>query len=311
MLGAMKLRAALTGWSVRDLPALAGRTVIVTGASSGIGTATAAALAGAGARVIAAVRDIARGRTALAGVPTMIESGMIKTGMIEIRRLDLADLAAVRSFAATIDEPVDIVINNAGVIGGRLRRTADGFELQFGTNHLGHFALTGLLLPMITDRVVTVASVAHRHGRIDLADPNFDHRRYRAGTAYAQSKLANLLFTHELQARLDAAGSSVRAYAVHPGAVASGIVDRFGPIARAIGPIIVRSSDEGALPSLFAATQPLPGGSYVVAGPRRGAYSGPTLGRPSATALDRALAADLWTLSERLTGVRFAISPGS
>ncbi|WP_188896654.1 SDR family NAD(P)-dependent oxidoreductase [Microlunatus endophyticus] len=297
----MRLPATPTGWSVRDLPVLAGRTVIVTGASSGIGAATATALAAAGARVIAAVRDVERGRTALAGVP----------GTIEIRRLDLADLAAVRSYVATIFEPVDIVINNAGVIGGRLRRTADGFELQFGTNHLGHFALTGLLLPMITDRVVTVASVAHRHGRIDLADPNFDHRRYRAGTAYAQSKLANLLFTQELQARLDAAGSPVRAHAVHPGAVASGIVDRFGPIARAIGPVIVRSSAEGALPLLYAATQPLPGGSYVVAGPRHGANSGPNLSRPSATALDRELAADLWTLSERLTGIRFAISSAS
>lgn len=229
-------------------------------------------------------------------------------GTVEVQRLDLADLAAIRAFAAAISDPVDILINNAGVIGGRLRRTADGFELQFGTNHLGHFALTNLLLPLIADRVVTVASVAHRRGRIDLADPNFEHRHYRTVAAYAQSKLANLLFVNDLQARLDAAGSSVRAYAVHPGAVASGIVDRFGPIARAIGPRIVRSPEEGALPSLYAATQPLPGGSYVVAGPRRGPDRGPRIGRPSPAALDRALASDLWALSERLTRVPFMIT---
>lgn len=186
-----------------------------------------------------------------------------------------------------------------------MRRTADGFERQFGTNHLGHFALTNLLLPMITDRLVTVASAAHRQGRIDLVDPNFNHRSYRAGTAYAQSKLANMLFTTELQARLVVSGSAVRAYAVHPGAVASGIADRFGPIARALGPRIVRSPAEGALPSLYAATQPLPGGSYVVAGPRRGPDRGPKLGEPSESALDRVLAGELWALSERLAHVRF------
>ena len=285
----------MAAWSLRDLPSLAGQTVLVTGASSGIGAATAAALAGVGARVIAAVRDVDRGGAAMAGVG----------GIVEVQRLDLADLASIRAFVATISGPVDILINNAGVIGGRLRRTVDGFELQFGTNHLGQFALTNLLLPIITDRVVTVASVAHHRGRIDLGDPNFDHRRYRAGAAYAQSKLANLLFTTELQARLDAAGSSLRAYAVHPGAVASGIADRFGPIARAVGPRIVRSSDEGALPSLYAATQMVPGGSYVVAGPRRGPNRGPRIGRPSTVALDRVLAGELWTLSERLTHVRF------
>ena len=284
-------------WSARELPDLAGRTAVVTGASSGIGAATTTALAAAGARVIAAVRDVGRGRAALASV----------AGVVDLQRLDLAELDAIRAFAAGISEPVDILINNAGVIGGRLRRTVDGFELQFGTNHLGHFALTNLLLPVITDRVVTVSSVAHRRGRIDLLDPNFERRRYRAGVAYAQSKLANLLFTTELQARLTAAGSPLRAYAVHPGAVASGIADRFGPVARAIGPRIVRSSSEGALPSLYAATQPLPGGSYVVAGPRRGPGAGPRLADPSPTALDRTLAAELWTVSEHLTRVSFGL----
>ncbi len=167
-----------------DLPPQTGRTVIVTGGGRGIGLATTAAFAAAGARVIAAVRDPGRAAAALADLP----------GTVQARRLDLADLASVRAFAAGIDEPVAILINNAGVIGGRYELTADGFERQFGTNHLGHFALTNLLLPRITDRVVSVASAAHRSGSLDPDDPRLATRRLPGMLGYARSKLANLLF---------------------------------------------------------------------------------------------------------------------
>ena len=191
------------GWDVSDLPDQRGRTVVVTGASSGLGQATAAAFALAGAHVVLAVRDAARGERAAAGM----------TGSTEVRRLDLADLASVRAFAAAWEGPLDVLVNNAGVMAVPRGRTVDGFETQLGTNHLGHFALTNLLLRHIADRVVTVSSAAHRHGRIDLEDLNWQQRRYRRWAAYGQSKLANLLFTLELERRLVEAGSPVRALA--------------------------------------------------------------------------------------------------
>ena len=192
-----------------DIPDLTGRTVIVTGASSGIGLATACALAEAGARVVLAVRNVDKGQAAAAGLP----------GLTEVRALDLARLDSVRAFAAGWDGPVDLLINNAGVSGPSLDRTADGFEMKFGTNHLGHFALTNLLLAHVTGRVVTVASQAERFGRLDFGDLNWERRAYQPSRAYNDSKLANLLFTAELQRRLTAAGSGVRANAAHPGLV--------------------------------------------------------------------------------------------
>src|SRR5699024_7093303 len=182
----------MTTFSVDALPDLTGRTAIVTGANSGIGRITAGALAEHGARVILAVRDVRKGGDAsatLAGEP-------------EVRRRDLADLASLRLFAGGIDGPVDLRLTHAGPRIPTLGTTADGFELQFGTNHLGHFALTNLLLPQIVGRVVTASSLAHRVGAINLHAPNWERRPYRASRAYAQSKLANLLFTAELQRRL-------------------------------------------------------------------------------------------------------------
>ena len=293
-----------TKWTSADLLSQDARTVIITGANSGIGLPTAQAFAKAGARVVLAVRDMAKGEVAAASI----------SGACEVRKLDLADLTSVRAFAKGFSGEVDVLINNAGVMRTPERRTADGFELQIGTNHLGHFALTNLLLPQITDRVVTVASGAHRGGSISLDDLNWESRRYDRWAAYQQSKLANLLFTLELQRRLTAAGSRVRALAAHPGYSATnlqfrserGLEDRL----MAIGNRLFAQSDEaGARPTLFAATQDLPGASYV--GPDGfGEHRGyPTLVGRTAAASDVEMAKRLWTLSETLTGVTFPLAP--
>src|ERR1700756_3030247 len=187
----------MTSWTAADLPSFAGRTVIVPGANSGLGAVTARELARVGAQVTLAVRNTGKGEAAAREM----------TGDVEVRRLDLQDLSSVRQFADGVDT-VDVLINNAGIMATPYALTADGFESQIGTNHLGHFALTNLLLPKLTDRVVTVSSVMHRIGRISLKDLNWQSRRYSAWPAYGQSKLANPLFTSELQRRLDTVGSS-------------------------------------------------------------------------------------------------------
>lgn len=294
----------MTTFSVADLPDMTGRTVVVTGANSGLGRVTASALASAGARVMVAVRDTAKGSEAVKAM----------TGDLVVRRLDLADLASVRAFAEGVDEPVDLLINNAGVMIPPLGRTADGFELQFGTNHLGHFALTNLLLPQITGRVVTVSSTGHRAGSIDLEDLNWEQRRYRAMRAYGQSKLANLLFTAELQRRLTEVGSPVLATAAHPGAASTNLLrppgkrPRLEALRQWFAHLIAQSDDDGALPTLYAAVADIPGNSY--AGPSgflegRGA---PTLVGRSKQARDDALARRLWTASEQLTDVTFPLA---
>ena len=197
---------------------MTGRTVVITGANSGIGRAAALALVARDARVVLAVRNADKGREAAAGMP----------GHVEVRQLDLADLASVRAFAEDFTEPVDVLINNAGIMVPPFSRTVDGFELQFGTNHLGHFALTNLLLPRIRERVVTVSSSGHRVGRVDFDDLNWERKPYRAMPAYAQSKLANLLFTAELQRRLTELGSAVIATAAHPGMAATNLLKPSG-----------------------------------------------------------------------------------
>jgi len=240
----------MSGWTAKDLPRQDGRTVVITGATSGIGRAAAAELARVGARVVLAVRNTEKGERIAA------ELG----GGAEARPLDLTDLASVRAFAAGWDGPIDVLINNAGVMAVPEGRTKDGFETQIGTNHLGHFALTGLLLGHVRDRVVQVASGAHRIGKIDLDDLNWERRSYRRWPAYGQSKLANLLFVHELQRRLRAAGSPVRALAAHPGYAATELQSRTGNAlqnaAMAIGnTLFAQSGEQGAWPTLFAATQ--------------------------------------------------------
>jgi NAD(P)-dependent dehydrogenase (short-subunit alcohol dehydrogenase family) len=295
----------MSTFSTADVPDMTGRSVIVTGANSGIGAAAARALASAGARVVLAVRTLDKGRAAVA---TM-------AGETEVRELDLARLASVREFAAAWDGEIDLLINNAGVMVPPLTRTADGFELQFGTNHLGHFALTNLLLEHVSGRVVTVSSTAHRFGRIDFEDLNWERKPYNAGRAYGQSKLANLLFTAELQRRLTAAGSDVLATAAHPGYAATNLQShsqrRSLDLLMAISNrLFAQDENGGALPTLYAAVADIPGNSF--AGPegfmeQRGA---PKLVGRSAAAQDMDVAHRLWDVSEELTGVRFPLGAG-
>ena len=291
-------------WTAADLPALDGRSAVVTGANSGLGLVTARELARAGARVVLAVRDTTRGERAASTI----------AGDTEVRELDLADLASVRAFAHGWDGELDLLINNAGVMAVPERRTKDGFELQIGTNHLGHFALTNLLLGRISGRVVTVSSTAHRAGRIRLDDLNWERDPYERWPAYCQSKLANLLFTMELQRRLEQAGSAVVAHAAHPGYASTNLQGHTGNAVQHVfmsvtNRLLAQSDRMGALPTLYAATQDLPPDSYV--GPRglteqRG-YPG-AAGRTPASR-DPEVARRLWELSEELTGVPFGLSP--
>ena len=291
----------MSRWSTNDLPNLTGRTVIVTGANSGIGLATTRALAGAGAHVVLAVRDVERGRAAAASAP----------GSTEVRRVDLADLSSVRAFAAEWDGRISVLVNNAGIMMVPEGRTADGFERQFGTNHLGHFALTNLLLPHITDRVVTLSSRAHQWDRGRMYFDNLDLAgNYTPTRAYAQSKLSNLLFTAELQRRLTAAGSSVRSYAAHPGYAATELQSHSGSrvtgaLLKVGNAVFAQSAEAGALPSLYAATQDLPGDSFAGPDGFSEMRGGPKLVDRSDAAKNPESAARLWTLSEEMTGVKF------
>ncbi|MFJ8279159.1 oxidoreductase [Streptomyces griseoviridis] len=291
-------------WNVTDIPDQSGRTAVVTGANSGLGIATVEALAGAGAHVVLAVRDPRRGEAAAARIP----------GSVEVRRLDLADLASVREFAAGWRGDLDLLINNAGVMNIPESATKDGFETQFGTNHLGHFALTNLLLPHLTERVVTVSSGAHRMpGTPRIHFDNLDLTgEYAPMKAYSQSKLANLLFTLELQRRLTAAGSSVRATAAHPGWAATNLQSHDGSAVRRAfmrvgNRLVAQDNRAGALPTLYAAVADLPGASYVGPDGLGEMRGGPALVGRSAAASDPAAARRLWTVSEELTGVTFPV----
>jgi NAD(P)-dependent dehydrogenase (short-subunit alcohol dehydrogenase family) len=286
-------------WTVEDAPDQAGRSVIVTGANSGLGEATARALAARGGRVILACRNVDKGKAAAARM----------TGDVSVRRLDLADLASVRTFAEETP-PFDVLVNNAGVMAIPLRRTADGFEMQLGTNFLGHFALTVRLLPSIADRVVTVSSSAHRWGRINLDDLNWERRRYRRWLAYGQSKLADLMFAYELDRRLQRSGSAVRSVAAHPGYAATELQSGTESPAERImalgNRLIAQSAERGALPLVYAATMPdVPGGGYWGPDGLAELTGHPTRVSSSRSSRDAGTAARLWTLAEALTGVSF------
>jgi NAD(P)-dependent dehydrogenase (short-subunit alcohol dehydrogenase family) len=288
-------------WTASDIPDQSGRTAIVTGANSGIGLVTARELARAGARVIMACRDVSKGIAAAAKV----------TGDVEVRALDLTDLASIHEFADSITDDVHLLINNAGVMATPLRRTTDGFELQFGTNHLGHFALTGLLLPRVRDRVVTVSSTVHWVGRINLDDLNWERRRYFRWPAYTQSKLANLLFAFELTRRLTAAGSAVRATSAHPGYASTNLQSHTeSPLdfVMSIGNrLVAQSPSMGALPTLYAAVADVPSGSFAGPGGVTGQHGHPKLVGRSKAARDPDVARALWDRSEELTGVTYSI----
>lgn len=299
-------------WTAEQIPDQTGRVAIVTGANSGLGLATARELARHGAHVVLACRDREKGAAAQHEI-----AAAAPDATVELAALDLASLVSVRAFAeeflATHDG-LDLLINNAGVMASPRRMTADGFELQLGTNHLGHFALTGLLLGALEGRegarVVTVSSGAHRAGRIDFENLQRT-RRYFRWFAYGQSKLANLLFAFELERGLRAAGSTVSSMAAHPGYAATNLQFAAPPLIDqafmfVLNRIVAQKAEMGALPTLYAATVPsLPGGSFI--GPdgfaeQRG-Y--PRRVRASAAANDAATALRLWRVSEQLTGVTY------
>ncbi|OBB82692.1 oxidoreductase [Mycobacterium sp. 852002-30065_SCH5024008] len=289
----------MPGWTAADLPSFAGRTVVITGANAGLGEVTARELARAGARVVLAVRNTEKGKAAAERM----------AGDVEVRQLDLQDLGSVRRFADEM-ATLDVLVNNAGIMATKPAVTADGFEGQIGTNHLGHFALTNLLLPKLTDRVVTVSSLMHHFGYISLKDLNWQSRPYSAWLAYSQSKLANLLFTSELQRRLGTAGSPLRALAAHPGWSHTNLQGNSGrklgdAAVLAVDRIVSTDVDFGARQTLYAVSQDLPGDTFV--GPRFGLY-----GRTQPTwrnwpARRAGTAAALWDLSEELTGTAFPL----
>lgn len=285
----------MTGWTASEVPDQTGRTVVVTGASSGLGAEATRVLAGAGARVIMACRDADRAR-AVAGTAG---------GATEFRRVDLADLSSVRAFADGLDRDVDVLINNAGVMAVPMGTTADGFERHIGTNHLGTFALTGLLADRVRDRVVTVSSGLHVLGRIH-DDLHWERRRYRRWPAYAQSKLANLLFAYELQRRLSRSGRRTISVAAHPGVVATEGQQRERSLqGRVLAGGTPQSPAMGVLPIVFAATAATVRGGTCV-GPdgfaQRTGY--PTTVRSSRASRDTRTATELWGQSVELTGVR-------
>jgi len=288
----------VTNWTAALLPDLTGKTFIVTGATSGLGKATADALAHAGAHVVLAVRNPVKGRAVAKGIARDTE----------VRELDLSSLSSVRAFASSWQEPIDVLINNAGIMQVPETRTPDGFELQFGTNHLGHFALTNLLLPQIRGRIVTLSSDFHRGAKLNLDDPNWLRRPYNSSQAYKDSKLANLLFARELHRQLSACGSQILSVAAHPGVVRTGL---FGHVAGASGllldigsRIVGHGVDQGILPTLFAATQDIPGGTFI--GPKgfRQLRGVPGIVNSSKNGNNTELGQRLWQLSESLTGAR-------
>ncbi|MGX9787539.1 oxidoreductase [Mycobacterium sp. MMS18-G62] len=289
----------MSQWTAADLPSFAGRTVIVTGANSGLGLVTARELARVGAKTILAVRNTAKGDEAASGM----------TGDVEVRKLDLQDLSSVREFAAGVDG-VDVLINNAGIMAVPYELTVDGFESQIGTNHLGHFALTNLLLPKLTERVVTVSSQMHLLGYISLKDLNWKSRPYSAWLAYGQSKLANLMFSSELQRRLDAAGSALKSHAAHPGYSATNLQGHTG---NRVGSwfwdtgnrLVATDADFGARQTLYAASQNLPGDSFI--GPRFGMRGATGRSPRSPLAHNGKKATALWDLSEQLTDTKFPL----
>jgi NAD(P)-dependent dehydrogenase (short-subunit alcohol dehydrogenase family) len=306
----------MAGWTAADMPDRSGRVALVTGASSGLGLVTARELARVGATVVMAVRDLASGDDAAVRIRRAVPDARL-----ELARLDLADLASVRAFAEELADRhdwVDPLVNNADVLAVPYRKTVDGFEMQLGTNHLCHFALTGRLLPAMVlsaePRVVTVSSGAHRMGRIDFDDLQSE-RRYERWTAYGQSKLANLLFMFELGRRAAAAGTALRSVAAHPG-YADTNLKPVGPrmsgsrlmerASRLANRLVAQSAEQGALPTLYAATVPgLPSGSFVGPDGPLEARGHPQLVGASARARDEQAAHRQWEISETLTGVRY------
>ena len=306
-------------WNEKDVPDESGRVAIVTGSNTGLGYDTARVLAARGARVVLAVRDTAKGEQAAARI-----RGLSAAAEVTVHKLDLGSLASVRAAATELGATfprIDLLINNAGVMYPPKQTTADGFELQFGTNHLGHFALTGLLLNNMLNvegsRVVAVASIAHNiRAKIDFDDLQWESRRYDRVAAYGQSKLANLMFTYDLQRRLAAAaktnGAKTIAVAAHPGVAATELV-RHVPGASLPGVSwlsgrLLNTSELGALPTLRAATDPaVRGGQYYGPDGFKELRGYPVLVTSNAQSNDKAVQERLWSVSEKLTGVTYPV----
>ncbi len=311
-------------WSAEQIPDQSGRTAVITGANSGIGLVTARELARQGATVVVACRDTDKGDAAVVKMRAELgEQG--EAAAFHVRALDLASLDSVRSFAsdaiAAFPDGIDLLVNNAGVMAPPRKETADGFELQFGTNHLGHFALTGLLFDELKkrpgSRVVTVSSNAHKMGKMNFEDLQSENS-YRRWNAYGQSKLANLIFALDLQKRIDEAGLDMKSMAAHPGlsstnlgsagtGTGNGIVNLLTtPVLKFSHVVFAQDAEHGALPTLFAAVSPgLAGGSYIGPdgiGEHRGS---PTVVAPRKVAHDHEVAEKLWNASVELTGVGF------
>ncbi len=302
------MSTATQKWSPTPVPDQSGRTIVITGANSGIGLEAAKVLSHKGARVVMACRNPGKAQAAQREVG----------GASEVAQLDLADLASVHAFADGLDGgtgSIDVLVDNAGVMAPPLSRTVNGFESQLGTNVIGHAALTALLLPRVTDRVVWLSSQAHRMGSIDLADLNWEHRAYRRWPAYGQSKLADLMLAYELQRRLTLAGSPVRSVAAHPGYSSTNLQKGMGgsflkPLQDLVAKagIFVQTAEAGAWPTLMAATDPdLPGGSYVGPSGPGEMTGGPRLVGSSAASRDAGVQQALFDQVEERSGVSFGL----
>jgi NAD(P)-dependent dehydrogenase (short-subunit alcohol dehydrogenase family) len=308
-------------WTSKNIPDQHGRLAVITGANSGLGFQTSRALAAKGARVVMACRDLAKGQVAADQILTTVPAADL-----QVMALDLASLDSVRAFAATLKDrypALDLLVNNAGVMAIPFRNTADGFEMQFGVNHLGHFALTGLLLEALlaTDhsRVVTVSSGMHLSGKINLKDLNSENGYSKWG-AYGQSKLANLLFAYELQRRLSQGNYQTISVAAHPGYAATNLQSAGprmekntlqGSMMNVANRLFAQSAEMGALPTLYAATAPdVNGCDYIGPGSMMGMRGYPHKASSSLASYDPELAYQLWLTSEQMTGVSYAFLNG-
>ncbi|RRR99613.1 oxidoreductase [Glycomyces terrestris] len=296
-------------WSTADIPDQTGRVFLVTGANSGLGLETSKAVARRGAKVVMAVRNAAAGKAAAAAIADEVPGADL-----DVRTLDLADLDSVRAFADAFEGRLDVLVNNAGIMAPPRSLSPQGHESQFATNHLGHFALTGLLLDRLggdDPRVVTVSSLAHGHGRIHFDDLSGE-RGYTPVRYYGQSKFANALFGLELERRFRAAGSGAKSLIAHPGLSATGLLRSTSTLIRVVGrmvvPLTTQSAAAGALPQLYAATEPKAEGGQYIGPDGRGERKGaPAVVKFVPQAYDTDTARRLWDVSEQLTGVKYPL----